>query len=206
MAAIEAPNADVTSALQSNLGANDRTLANASALALGIAALRLRTADDPRAAAIIDDLIARLTATTDPVAQIAILRALGNAGDPRSLPALRVALANSEPSVRKVAVEALRSIAEPTVDGLIAQVMLGDTDPDVRQGAVFASARRPIDTMLATLTRASADRDDDVRIEVAKALGNHHDNAGARSLLEGLAARDSVAEVREEARRQLAGA
>jgi lipoprotein len=162
---VEQPDGSLITALAQHLDAADLELRNTSSLALGAVAARLAASDGGQAAAIVDDLLSRLAATDDPEQQVLLLRALGNAGDARALPAIRAALGSASGRIRRAAVEALRRIAEPTVDALIAQVLLTDPDPGVRRGAIFALGARPLGPeAVALLDRAaSTDASADVR-------------------------------------------
>jgi HEAT repeat protein len=204
MAMLERPNDKVVAGLKAQLDAPAPALARSSATALGISALRLRTVDEPRAKAVVDDLVGRLAATGDRAAQAAILHALGNAGDARALPALQPFLTSDDPSLRRAAVEALRLLSEPSVDGLLAQAMLADADPAVRRAAVFASSERAVGPLLGALTRALGDQDDGVRLEVVQLLGQHAGEAAAADLLARAAHGDPAESVRDEAQRLLA--
>lgn len=205
MAMIERPDPEVTAGLQAQLGSSDRALARSSANALGVAALRLRSLEDPRATAVVDDLLVRLAAAARPEDQIALLHALGNAGDARALGAVRPHLESADPSVRRAAIESLRSFADSTVDDMLSRAMIDDLDPAVRRGAVFASSGRSVGPMLPALGRALTDGDEDVRREVVQVLGQHRDQAAPAGLLARAASSDPAESVRTEAQRLLAG-
>jgi HEAT repeat protein len=204
MTMLEQPNDQAVAGLQAQLNAPTPALARSSANALGVAALRLRALDPERSRAVVDDLIARLSATSDPAAQVAILHALGNAGDSRALPAVRPFIDSGSVDLRRAAVESLRLLSEPAVDDLLSRVMLGDADPAVRRAAVFASGERAVGPLLTALARALGDRDDGVRLEVVQLLGQHRAEATVADLLARAASADPADNVRDEAQRLLA--
>lgn len=199
---VEHPTAELTEVLGGNLDAPDAELRSTSGLALGVAAARLAHDDAGRGQAIVDDLLARLADASDPAQQVLLLRALGNTGDARAIPALQIALSSTWPRVRGVAVETLRMFAGARVDDLIARALVDDPDPSVRRAAVFASSFRPIVPLLDTLGRAlGSDRDVGVRLAVLRLLGDHLSVAGASALVDAAARRDPAEDVRAEARR-----
>jgi HEAT repeat protein len=170
MTLVEEPGHDVTAALTRSLDADAAELRSASGLALGTIARRLPATDAARRRAIVDELLARLSAATAPAVQAVLLAALGNTADPRALPAIRAALASPTVRVRRTAVEALRSIDDASVDGLIAGVLAADAEAVVRKGAVFAAGFR-LPRMNDALARtAASDPDERVRAEAKRVL------------------------------------
>ena len=141
------PTADTINAIKTlaTTTTNDADKSTAM-LALG----NLAHGDDDTVAYLIDQLHA---ATSDDQV-ILCLQALANTGDPRALPPIVEQLKASDVDVRAVAVSSLRLFADPSVDGLIAQMLLGDVDDHVRGQAVFADGFRAIDRALPSLNIA----------------------------------------------------
>ncbi len=133
------------------------------------------------------------------------LRALANTRDPRALPAIVERLRSNEPEIRGAAVSALRLIDEPTVDGLIGKVLLGDGDGRVRSEAVFAATYRPLDPMLPVLEGAlQRDPEAYVRMRVVELLGQRRrESAACDPLLARTAQHDGDPEVRRAAAQAL---
>jgi hypothetical protein len=107
-------------------------------LAYGNAAMR--DEDPADAARRVDDLLARLARATSDDERAVIVRALGNTGDRRILPALTAAFGSTSMLVRVAAVEAMRLV--PGAEGMIGTA-LRDRVVDVRAAAVFAATGRP---------------------------------------------------------------
>ena len=127
-----------------------------------------------------------------------ILRALGNTGDPRILPALTAAFSSSSVLVRIAAVEAMRLV--PGAEGMIAKA-LADVVPDVRSAAVFAAADRDLNALRPALAFAlQRDREITVRRSIIELAGNA---PLLRPLLVDAAAHDSDRELRDLAKHLL---
>jgi HEAT repeat protein len=94
---------------------------------------------------------------------------------------------------------------EPSVDGLIADVMASDPDPDVRGQAVFAASLRAFDAFAAAFERSLADPDPRVRRAIVQVAGAHLELAPARRMLERTAQLDPDPDLRAEAARLLSG-
>jgi hypothetical protein len=181
----------------------DAELASTATLGLGNAALRLRDRDPAGAAAYVDDLLARLRAAADDGTRITLLRALGNTGDPRILPALQGALAADAELVRAAATEALRFV--PGIEALVA-ASLRDAASAVRNAAVFAAGFASLATLAPALTDAArTDPDPTIRRAIVDLAGPRMRELPAlRAIVEYAAAHDTDAELREAARGMLA--
>jgi HEAT repeat protein len=196
MSSVEHPDRELTDTLAHALASETGELQTVSGLALGVTAARLAFEEASRADAIVVELLARLNATADPAQEIAILRALGNAGDARALPSLQALIARATGEVRRVAVEAIRSIPGPEVDGLLGALLLADRESSIRTTAAYAVKFRDVAPLQEALSRAlAADRDANVRLEIVHSLGTHRGDASAVSLLQ-QATRDADPDVR----------
>jgi len=131
----------------------DRELRALAHLGLGTAAYRLRDSDPARAAAILDHLLNRLARASSVGRgledEIALLRALGDAGHPGSLDVLAAHLADPRERIRVAAAHALHKVPGARADDLIAQASQ-DRSASVRAAAVEALPSRPPSLRLAT--------------------------------------------------------
>jgi hypothetical protein len=198
---VESPTRATVDALASIASAKDEVGATAT-LAQGNVAMRMRD-DDPAAAdRQIEDLLARLARATDDEERALVLRALGNTGDARIMPALERAIATGSVPVRVAATEALRLV--PAADVLLV-ARLADTSSIVRSAAVFAAGQRdlaPYVTAFATVIRR--DVDPEVRrslVELAAARIDEH--PALRGIVEYAAEHDGDSELRQTARKLL---
>lgn len=157
------PAPETVAALATASQATDPQLAATATLALGNASLRLAGTDAAGAARQVDELLARLARASEPSDQVILLRALGNTGDPRILPALEAALTAASDPVRTAATEALRLIPDGRADVLVIAA-LEDPSPIVRGAAVFAASHRRLDPVVRALAvRVQVDSDVAVR-------------------------------------------
>ena len=98
-------------------------------------------------------------------------RLLGLVGTAEAIPVLETALTHSEPRVRVAVAEALECIDAPGRLEPLRQA-LADPAGDVRVAAARALATKPASGVVATLTRAlEQEQDEDVRTAVIEALG-----------------------------------
>jgi HEAT repeat protein len=182
---------------------DDPELASTAVLGLGNAAMRLRDRDAAGAAGYVDDLLARLRAATDDGTRMTLLRALGNTGDARILPALQAAFASDAELVRAAAVEALRFV--PGVEPLVIAA-LRDHASAVRTAAVFAAGFGSLDKLVGVLAEtARVDPDTTVRRSIVELAGARMKELPAlRAIVEHAAANDADTELRDAARGMLA--
>jgi hypothetical protein len=167
-------------------------------LAYGNATLRASDEDPSDAARRVDDLLARLARATDDEERAVLLRALGNTGDPRILPALSTYVAVPSVLVRTAAVEALRLV--PGDEAMIISA-LADGVLDVRAAAVFAAANHDMNALRPALARAlQRDREDSIRRAIIELAA---DSPLLRPLLVDASAHDPDPELRALAKRLL---
>ena len=187
---------------------SDSEVRNTAALALGNVAAGQRKNNPGDADQSVDELLALLASATTQDDQIVYLQALGNAGDPRALPALQRSLTSDAAAVRSAAVVALRFIESATVDQLIATALLQDRAAEVRRGALFAASLRPLPPLLPSIEKAAlSDPDISVRMDaiplLGKALSLPGVSASAATVLRTIATKDPEPELRRAAQNRL---
>jgi HEAT repeat protein len=130
-----------------------------------------------------------------------VIRALGNTGDPRIVPALERALAGTTPLVRIAATEALRLVPGSTIDARIL-ACLADADGLVRAAAVFATGERDLRAFTPVFALAlRSDRELEVRRAIVGLAGARIDELPAlRALVDYAAANEPDAELRATAK------
>jgi HEAT repeat protein len=149
----EEPSQEAVTAVASLLDDRDPQLRQMARLTYGACANRLRATDRARSQRIVDDLLSRLWRTAaerDRSDRIDLTMALGNAGDPSSLPSLRELMNGDEIRVRAAAVDALRFIDNPEVDPLLTSLLQSPDDP-IRLAVIDAIRFRPVGPFAVTL-------------------------------------------------------
>jgi hypothetical protein len=171
-------------------------------LALGNAVLRAR--DPDLAATQVDSLLARLAGARDDHEAALVLRALGNTGDPRILPAIENALAGDGPLSRVAAAEAIRLVPGSRADGLVASTLFDETVL-VRSAAVFSASFRDLGVLGSALDRSlRVDPAVEVRRAIVDLAGERMADVPAlRGLVAYAAEHDRDAELRAAARAML---
>lgn len=144
----ENPSAEAKASLKAK-SAEPGELGNAATLALGNMAHQLGK-EGGNASDIVDDLLARLAAATTPDQKIALLDALGNAGDDRAMPAIKAALGDADGSVRASATSALRFQKSAEADTLLVAAA-SSPELTVRRATVFAMSQRDVMAVFAGL-------------------------------------------------------
>jgi HEAT repeat protein len=130
---------------------SDRGLAVQARYGLGSHAFKLRDKDPELSRLIVAELIDELDRTPSESRRETLLTALGNAGLPDAIPALRKALADPSAPVRAAAAQGLRRIPGEEADQLLA-VAISDPSVSVRLHAVDAiSERRPSQVLVTVL-------------------------------------------------------
>jgi len=148
------------SGLRALLDDHNRELAQSAVLALGACARSLRATAPDRARELVGELHRRLAGVRSAEARQDLVVALGNAGDPSSLPILRGLIESESPrqtetdhggNPRLVAVEALRFIEDPAVDPLLGSLLERASDASGRFAAITAIRFRNIGPFAAQL-------------------------------------------------------
>mgnify|MGYP000953399472 CR=1 FL=1 len=197
----DTPSEATTEALHKALRDTDPEVRSTAALALGNAAGAQRGASQVGAAeANVDELITLYQAAQTEDEQLLYLQAMGNAGDPRTLPLLQTALQSPSSAVRSAATQALRFINATPVDALLAQLLAQDSSSEVRRAAIFACSFRQIVAVLPSLQKAlSSDKEATVRQDALQLLARHREIPAVMQLIRTAAERDPSPEVRRAA-------
>jgi HEAT repeat protein len=183
-------------------------LARAAALAVGAASSRTTGLDSEAARAGNRDLLASLEHSKTDDDKAWALRAIGNAGNPESLQALKETLTSPNPTLREAAGEALRAIPGVEAEQLLSTTMLLDPSPDVRRGVVFAARYHDGDGLVNPLgTVCRDDHDESVRGVAIETLGRMApSNDAALAQLQWSAEHDPSERNRRAAREIIEGA
>lgn len=197
----DTPSEATTEVLHKALRDTDPEVRSTAALALGNAAGAQRGASQVGAAeANVDELITLYQAAQTEDEQLLYLQAMGNAGDPRTLPLLQTALQSPSSAVRSAATQALRFINATPVDALLAQLLAQDSSSEVRRAAIFACSFRQIVAVLPSLQKAlSSDKEATVRQDALQLLARHREIPAVMQLIRTAAERDPSPEVRRAA-------
>ncbi|NVJ16652.1 HEAT repeat domain-containing protein [Myxococcus sp. AM010] len=199
----EAPTPEGVEALRARARDTQPELRDTATLALGNAAMRMGAgSQDARGAqTLVEELGARFRSSNSVEEKALVLRALGNTRDSRALVYIEEGLREAAPQVRQAAVEALRLLADPAVDPLLAQRLLGDPSPEVRKAVLFAISFRPLGPLLSALDQAlRGDPSDGLRAELVQFLGSRATTTPeVRPLLAWASQNDSNASIRQAA-------
>jgi hypothetical protein len=190
------------SALEAHIGVDD-TLHVFALYGLGTIARRLRDAGEaPRAQAIVDGLVAQLAKVSLPSDQVDVLRAIANSGGVNAFEAVRPYLDAKPRSVQVAAIDALRLMARPEVDGIIAE-RLGRSDAELQNAALDAiSVRTPSAALASALVQsASSAVKPALRLKAVQIMARWlPQRPELRQSLEGLASSDELEQIRQAAK------
>ena len=183
---------------QPNTG-REPELARRALFAFGATAHNLRPTAPARAREVAAELEARLGRAKSLDAKQDLIVAIGNAGDPGSLPTLRAFVAEKASPLRTTAIEALRFIPDPSVDALLGELLGRGHDTSTRFTALAAIRFRdvgPFALQLADVVRH--DPIEHVRRAAIDLLGSHLAHLPTlRPLLEEVAQKDPAPHNRE---------
>src|SRR5262249_41332305 len=129
--------------------------------------------DGKRADAIEDVLVKALEKSETPSRQVDALRGLANLGDAAAFAAVEPFLTVENVKVRVAAVDALRLMHRPEVDGILADVLAKAPD-DVKLAAIEAAGVREPSEVVAKALRtlaASTDRPA-LRLKIVRVMGS----------------------------------
>ncbi|MEP7122705.1 MAG: HEAT repeat domain-containing protein [Byssovorax sp.] len=152
------------------MDSSDKEIADTATLAAGNQARTMITeqSGDPRD--VVETLIARLVAASSDEERTLCLRALGNTGDLRALPAIQPYLTHSDVALRALATSSLRFMDGSEIDALLIAAM-ADKDATVRVAAVGTVPARPVTPLLAALDALlHSDAEVTVRLAIVNAL------------------------------------
>lgn len=156
------PTAEAKAALKTASTSKDDVGASAT-LALGNMANQLGK-EGGNAKDIVESLLARLEAATTSDEKVLLLDAIGNAADPRALPAIKARLADPDPSVRAAATSALRFQRSEEGSQLLV-LQAGSPELHVRRAALAAMAQHEVRAVFAGLANIVKD---DPNVELRK--------------------------------------
>jgi hypothetical protein len=185
---------------------DDHELGQAALLALGACAHGLRPTAPDKTRELVGELHTRLARASDVKSRQDLVVALGNAGDPSSLPALRALIDEKGGALRPPAIEALRFIADPNVDPLLGSLLGRTGDTSARFAAISAIRFRGVGPFAVQLAEvARHDPVETIRRAAIDLLGSHlSDLPALRPLLEEVAHGDPARSNREVAEGYLA--
>ncbi len=198
------PTEEGEQAINKAMASSDKEIADTAALASGSQAhaMSLAQSGDPKDA--VETLIARLVAAANDGERALYLRALGNSGDLRALPAILPYLTHVDATLRGVAAWALRFMIGDEVDALVIAAM-ADKEAAVRVAAIETVAFRPVAGVLAKLDELlRAEPEVSVRMAILNAM--HAKRSEAPTIADSLAwaeENDPAAEVRVLAKQLL---
>lgn len=174
---------------------------------LGTIARRLRGAGEiARADDIARGLAATLTKVSAPADQVDVLRAIANSGAASAFDAVRPYLEAKAGNVRVAAVDALRLMQRPEVDGIIVE-RLGQPDAQLQDAALDAiSVRTPSSTLVGALEKAATSGvRPALRLKAVRIMGQWlPQRPDLRPMLERLATDDVLEQIRTAAKAALA--
>ncbi len=185
---------------------DDHALGQAALLALGACARGLRPTAPDKTSELVGELNTRLARASDLTSRQDLVVALGNAGDPSSLPALRAFIDEKGGALRTPAIEALRFIADPAVDPLLGSLLVRTGETSTRFAAISAIRFRDVGPFAVRLAEvARHDPIETVRRAAIDLLGSHlGDLPALRPLLEEVAHADPAGSNRQVAEGYLA--
>lgn len=171
------PTEEAEQAISKAMDSPDKDVASTAALASGSQAhtMTIEQSGDPKDA--VETLIARLTSAATDGERALYLRALGNSGDLRALPAIQPYLSHPDTTLRGVAAWSLRFMLGGEVDALVVAAM-ADKEVTVRIAAVETVTFRPVAGVLARLDELlRGDPETSVRMAVLNAMHTKRNEA-----------------------------
>jgi hypothetical protein len=170
---------------------------------LGTIDRRLREGGETaRAAGITQVLIQTLQKADSPAIQVHVLRGIANSGDPAALQAVRPFFTSSVDKLRTAAVDAVRLMQQPEVDGLVVGRLESDKEQSVELAALDAIAvREPTDTLVGAVTKAARSAENPVvRVKAVRVIAQlRAKRSELRAVLEQLAKDSEYEQVRKAA-------
>jgi len=181
---------------------------NAQALyGLGTAARHLRdNGDTTRMRDIGQFLLVQLSLAEVAPQRVTVLGAIMNSGYVEALPQVSQYIADGPETVRAAAIQALQSMQDPRIDGILASHIEEDTSSKVRVSAIDAArVRQPTDSVAhAVTTAATSDTDPLVRYHAVDLMARWlRRRPELRAALEGIAHDDREERIRSRAQAAL---
>lgn len=150
----------------------DPMLRDTATLAFGNASHQMGDTNASGAQALVSELQNDYRTGTTPDQKAMALRALGNTRAPSTLATIEEALRSPDTLIRESAVTALRNIADPAADRLLAERLLADPASEVRRAVLFAVSFRPLAPLIPALGQAlQTDASQGVRSDIVQLLG-----------------------------------
>jgi hypothetical protein len=202
---VETPGAGTVTALVAL--ADDPVVRLFALYGLGTVSRRLRDQGQREVAARAGVVLAeRLRTQHDPLETVHLLRGIANSGFAGALPVVQPLLGHADDTVRGAAVEALRWMDDPAVDGLIAGRLRAEQRPFALRAALNAAKIRQPTPPLAEAVAAVATtaKDDHSRYAAIELMARWQPaQPSLREVLDRVARTDAVPAVREAARAAL---
>lgn len=156
----------------------------------------------------IHKLMAEFDAAASDDERVLILETLGNAASAEALPTFNKAVAWPSASVRAAAAKSMRLVPDPSVDGMLTQLMTSDGVADVRKSSVFAVGYRQFAPLAMGLVAVcKLDKVASVRSQALAVLStfvSRDHEAGAQALIDWVATHDPDEHVRSQAQSAVA--
>lgn len=174
---VEVPTRESENALRRLLieVSKDDPVHNTVVLALGNQARMLRTRDDDRYRALVDDALSNAQSAESLGDKTTVLAALGNTTAPRALKVLSGALSDERAQVRESAARALAGIECARATVLLFDALEQDIDVSVRRAAAAGLGRRRLsETQIERVTRHfEGEKAEQVRISMLRAISDY---------------------------------
>lgn len=161
---VRSPSPESVAFLRSRIA--DPELKDHAVYGLGTAARRLHESGSAAdAQAIVDELVNGLQQAKSSKERFRWLRGIANSASATALPAVLPFLEDRDDRVRQAALESLRLVRDPRVEGIVKDRLKTEKDPAVRRAVVRLAERQSVsDTLVATLSlTAKNDADPTVR-------------------------------------------
>ena len=207
-ALVQHPSTEAMHAPSAFLDDDDRQIRSAARMVSGALARAGRAQHPAEADQLDEELLVRYQKATDPGELVDLLASFGNSVGPSVLPAIRESLHDSRVLVRAAAARALRLASGSEIDRLLSTVITGDSEPAVRDAAIFAAGfRHPLASSIAEalVNAARSDAADSVRTGAVNLLRRNPDaSRHTAETLEWVAENDAKPAIRRLARESLA--
>ena len=152
------------------MDSSDKDVADSATLAAGNQARTMNAEQSGDPKDVVETLIARLSGASTDAERELCLRALGNTGDLRALPAIQPYLTHTDTALRALATSSLRFMPGSEIDDLLVAAM-ADKEVTVRVATVGTVPARPVAPLLAALDALlRSDTDVSVRLAIVNAL------------------------------------
>jgi hypothetical protein len=207
LALVDAPTPEAEAVLRAAaFSSADPEISATGRLALGAAARRIAKQSQPRAQAIVADLVASLRPGQPAAEEKILILALGNSGSLEAMPAILARASSESSALRSAAMEGLRWINLPQAETALLRGLGSDPDATVRLFAAKALGFRTPDSAIVEAETAafSSEKDGAVRLQLLQDLGKARETSRvADAAVRRAASADPSPDVRKEAKRLL---